>query len=75
MELTNNPVEHSCAVLTAETRDNWASLRSRLENNENNAEVLRKIDGSVFVLSLEDHKCADDFEAARMFLHGDGKNT
>lgn len=64
----------SCGVLTAEDRDYWASLRERLSNNSNNAEILRKIDGAVFVLCLDDKKYADEYEAMRMFLHGDGKN-
>ena len=67
-------MEHGCGVLTSENRDTWASLRERLGNDKNNAEILRKIDGAVFVLCLEDEKCANELDAMRMFLHGDGKN-
>ena len=64
----------SCGILTAEDRDHWASLREKLSSNKNNSEVLRKIDGALFVLCLDDRKYADEYEAMKMFLHGDGNN-
>lgn len=74
IEQSQSSVEHGCGVLTSENRDTWASLRERLGNDKNNAEILRKIDGAVFVLCLEDEKCENELDAMRMFLHGDGKN-
>eukprot|EP00795_Rhopilema_esculentum_P002490 gene2490-18153_t len=64
--------ENSCGVLTAEERDYWAELRARLKDNTKNAEILRKIDGALFVLCLDDRKYSDEYEAMRMFLHGVG---
>ena len=63
---------NSCGVLTAEERDYWAELRARLKDNTKNAEILRKIDGALFVLCLDDRKYSDEYEAMRMFLHGVG---
>lgn len=74
VERSKTPSDKSCGVLTAEDRDYWASIRERLNNNSNNFDVLRKIDGALFVLCLDDKKYADEYEAMRMFLHGDGKN-
>ena len=74
VERSSNENEASCGVLTAEDRDYWASLRERLSNNSNNADVLRKIDGALFVLCLDDKKYADEYEAMKMFLHSNGKN-
>jgi len=64
----------SCGILTAEDRAHWASLREHLSNNKNNSEVLRKMDGALFVLCLDDKKYSDEYEAMKMFLHGDGNN-
>eukprot|EP00794_Sanderia_malayensis_P006235 gene6235-6952_t len=74
LDMSNTPAEHACGVLTSENRDTWAGLRTRLESDAKNAEILRKIDGAVFVACLDDHQCRDELEAMRMFLHGDGKN-
>ena len=74
VERSIDPIDLSCGVLTAEDREHWAAMREILSNDSNNAEILRKIDGALFVLCLDDKKCADEYEAMRMFLHGDGKN-
>ena len=74
VERSSSENGQSCGVLTAEDREYWASLRERLGKRSRNADILRKIDGALFVLCLDDKKYADQYEAMKMFLHGDGSN-
>ena len=74
VERSKSESGQSCGVLTAEDREHWASLRESLSKSSTNADILRKIDGALFVLCLDDKKYADEYEAMKMFLHGDGSN-
>ena len=74
MKESEEPAEYSLGVFTAENRDLWATLRGSLESDSKTAESLRKIDGALFAICLDDVDLRDEFHAARVFLHGDGKN-
>lgn len=68
------PPNFPVAALTSENRDTWASMRHALEAIPGNKEVLKLIDGAIFVLCLDDHEVNSIADVTRTFLHGDGKN-
>lgn len=72
MQASNTREEHPLPVLTAEHRETWAALRSRLESDPKNAELLHKIDGALFGVFLDDKSCDNEYDATEMFLHGEG---
>ena len=72
MDQSNELEEYPISVLTAENRDTWAGIRSHLEQNPHNSEMLAKIDGALFGISLDDKVINDEFDACRVFLHSEG---
>lgn len=61
-------------VLTTENRDVWAKQRVHLVET-GNGEALKKIHGSILLLSLDDFAATEPVPLMRNFLHGfDGAN-
>lgn len=62
-------------MLTTGNRDVWADMRSRLiEASPLNAEALRTIEASSFVICLDDASPVTLNERAHQYWHGDGAN-
>lgn len=57
-------------VLTSDEREVWAHWRKHLEGNAGNAESLRIIDTSLFVLCLDDTTPPSPADMAKVALHG-----
>ncbi|KAI9269130.1 acyltransferase ChoActase/COT/CPT [Phascolomyces articulosus] len=71
-ELLQPPV----GIMTTEHRDTWANVREQLESNPKNANTLKDIDTSLFVISLDDYSAPSDIDQAhRNMFHGtEGRN-
>ncbi|KAL1922551.1 uncharacterized protein VTP21DRAFT_10090 [Calcarisporiella thermophila] len=62
-------------ILTADNRDNWADSRELLINaSPQNKELLKKIEGSIFAVCLDDSRPTTRDEISRACWHGDGRN-
>ncbi|KAF5336120.1 hypothetical protein D9611_006294 [Ephemerocybe angulata] len=58
-------------VLTASNRDVWAKDFQELSSSPVNAEVIKAIHSSAFIISLEDSKPKDPVHHSRSLWHGD----
>jgi carnitine O-palmitoyltransferase 2 len=77
LDPVRNPTKEAdqpLGVLTAENRDKWAELRSRLEQIGNNKESLAAIDSALYALALDDTDSHDIDKLSLQFLHGDPRN-
>ena len=61
-------------ILTTMQRDEWASVRARMDNNFINSVALADIDSALFVVCLEDEMHEGHTAVCRNFLHGNGRN-
>ena len=61
-------------ILTTMQRDEWASVRARMDNNFINSVALADIDKALFVVCLEDETHEGHTAVCRNFLHGNGRN-
>lgn len=61
-------------ILTTMQRDEWASVRARMDNNFINSVALADIDKALFVVCLEDETHEGQTAVCRHFLHGNGRN-
>ncbi|KAF6761479.1 carnitine acetyl transferase [Ephemerocybe angulata] len=58
-------------VLTASNRDVWAKDFQELSSSPVNAEIIKAIHSSAFIISLEDSKPKDPVHHSRSLWHGD----
>lgn len=70
---TSAPAEYPLGVFTSLERDKWADLRKYLIKL-GNQESLNVIDGSLFVLALDDATSENPSDIVKLFLHADGTN-
>ncbi|RXW23999.1 hypothetical protein EST38_g1878 [Candolleomyces aberdarensis] len=61
-------------VLTASNRDIWAKDFIELTSSPVNAEIVKAIHSSAFIISLEDSEPNDPIHHSRALWHGDFKN-
>ena len=66
--------QHPVSFLTATDRDTWTVARSELIRSERNAESLRSIDESLFLLCLDAHESQNAPDYTKSMIHGDGIN-
>ena len=66
--------EHPVSLLTATDRDTWTEARSELIQSGKNAESLRSIDESLFLLCLDTHESQTASDYTKCMIHGDGIN-
>ena len=66
--------EHPVSLLTATDRDTWTAARSELMQSGRNAESLRAIDESLFLLCLDTHESQSASDYTKSMIHGDGIN-
>ena len=69
---TSPAAEHPVAILTSEDRDTWAVARDELAVF--NADVLKLIDSSIFLVCLDNDDPSTPESLAHSLLHGDGSN-
>jgi carnitine O-palmitoyltransferase 2 len=65
--------EYPLGVLTAENRDTWAEVRSKLELL-GNKDQLNAIDSALYCIALDDINTNDIDLLSHNFLYGDPKN-
>lgn len=64
----------SFGILTSENRRVWATLRSKLKQNKTNNNILKVIDGALFIIVLDNVSTGDDLtRMAKNFLCGESK--
>lgn len=69
------PEDHSVGALTTLNRTTWAVLRRTLKaESPENVHALRLLDNALFVICLDDAEPETLAGAARLALHGDGRN-
>lgn len=61
-------------VLSASNRDVWAKDFAELSSSATNAEIIKEIHSSAFIISLEDSKPQDPVHHSRALWHGDVRN-
>uniref|UniRef100_A0A182RSJ5 Choline/carnitine acyltransferase domain-containing protein n=1 Tax=Anopheles funestus TaxID=62324 RepID=A0A182RSJ5_ANOFN len=73
---TKLPAADPLGLLTTENRDTWATARTHLAQQGNNAKSLELVDSALFCLCLDDSTLNPDnpIPAIREFLFGDGTN-
>jgi carnitine O-acetyltransferase len=71
----STPDAHPLGILTTENRDTWTKARNDIiRHSYVNAEALKKIETSIFLVCLDDTKPVTREEVGRALWHGDGKN-
>ncbi|KAI9319380.1 acyltransferase ChoActase/COT/CPT [Dichotomocladium elegans] len=64
-------LQPAVGLMTSEHRDTWAAVRGRLESNPTNANTLKELDDSLFVLCLDDYHSPLDYSIShRNIFHG-----
>jgi carnitine O-acetyltransferase len=61
-------------LLTSLDRDTWASSRHTLARESRNAELLEKVQNSIFTICLDDEEPSDLEQLSRCLWHGNGSN-
>ncbi|GMF51250.1 unnamed protein product [[Candida] boidinii] len=71
MTKLNDMAKSSFGILTTENRRIWATLRSKLQHDEINSEILRIIDTALFAVVLDHVEVKDSLkDMAKNFLCG-----
>jgi len=63
-------VENDPGVLTGCERDFWASTRNEFLVSPVNAEAIKAMDHSLFIIALDQHEVSTKEERSNLFLHG-----
>ncbi|KAI0230959.1 hypothetical protein L0F63_007390 [Massospora cicadina] len=88
-DASSAPKSEGICLLTAGKRDTWSMVRvvdwsfivfqarnKLIELSAENAEALKTVEDSIFVVSLDDHVVSDDLESKKNNLfHGQGANN